>query len=151
MPTGFGTPFNLDDLSSNPLVIGGQINLNNIQFVKLVDIPGNGSFLDSQGHPILDNWLTTGSGGFDFRLPVGKGVGVVNAVPEPATICLIIVGALCSLFVFLERCESHEKQHCANVKLIVFAIVVSLSRMASAQYAVQVVSYNQGTNPAHRF
>ena len=40
-----------------------------------------------------------------------------------------------------------KKQHCANVKLIAFAIVVSLSRIASAQYAVQVVSYNQGTNP----
>lgn len=53
----FGTPFNLDDLSSNPLVGGGQIDLNDIQFVKLVDIPGNGSFLDSQGHPIS----TTGS------------------------------------------------------------------------------------------
>jgi hypothetical protein len=99
---GFGTPFNLDDLSSNPLVTGGQINLNNIQFVKIVDIPGNGSYLDSQGHPILDNWLTTGSGGFDFRLPVGKGVGVVNAVPEPSTLS-ITVGALGLAFVFYRK------------------------------------------------
>jgi hypothetical protein len=91
---GFGTPFNLDDLATNAAVIGGLVDLNNIQFVKLVDIPGNGSFLDSQGHPILDNWLTTGSGGYDFRLPVGLGIGVVNAVPEPATFCL----AICSLY-----------------------------------------------------
>jgi len=99
---GFGTPFNLDDVSSNPLVIGGQVNLNNIQFVEIVDIPGNGSFLDSQGHPTLDNWLTTGSGGFDFRLPVGKGVGVVNVVPEPSTLS-ITVGALCLVFVFYRK------------------------------------------------
>jgi hypothetical protein len=100
---GFGTPFNLDDLNSDPLVAGGQVNLNNIQFVKIVDIPGNGSFSDSQGHPILDNWLTTGSGGFDFRLPAGKGVGVVNAVPEPTTFLSIAVGALCLAFVFCRK------------------------------------------------
>lgn len=84
-PSGFGTPFDLAELAADPLVVGGQVNLNNIQYVKLVDIPGSGAFLDSQGHPILDNWLTSGgSGGFDFRLPAGQGVGVIHAVPEPA-------------------------------------------------------------------
>lgn len=84
----FGTPFNLDDLLTVPAVLGGAIDLNNIQFVKLVDIPGNGSFLDSLGNPILDNWLTVGSGGFDFRLPAGQGIGVIHAVPEPGTLAL---------------------------------------------------------------
>ena len=93
---GFGTPFNLDDLLTDPLVIGGSVNLASIQYVKLVDIPGNGSYLDSQGHPILDNWMTTGSGGFDFRLPVGQGVGVINAVPEPASLALAGIAALLS-------------------------------------------------------
>jgi hypothetical protein len=99
---GFGTPFNLDDLATSALVAGGLVNLNNIQFVKLVDVPGNGSYLDSQGHPILDNWLTTGSGGFDFRLPVGKGVGVLNAVPEPSSISLTVC-SLCPLLVFYRK------------------------------------------------
>lgn len=81
---GFGTPFDLAELSGDPLVVGGQLDLDDIQYVRLVDIPGNGSFLDSQGNPILDNWLTTGTGGFDFRLPVGQGVGVINTVPEPS-------------------------------------------------------------------
>jgi hypothetical protein len=91
---GYGTPFDLDGLLSDPLVIDGSVNLQNIQYVRLVDIPGNGGFLDSEGHPILDNWLTTGTGGFDFRLPVGQGVGVVNAVPEPAALVLLLTLAL---------------------------------------------------------
>jgi len=72
---GFGTPFDLAELAGSPLIALGQLNLNNIQYVKLVDIPGSGAFLDSEGHPILDAWLTNGTGGFDFRLPEGQGIG----------------------------------------------------------------------------
>jgi hypothetical protein len=86
---GFGTPFNLDDLLTNALVLSGQVDLNNIQYIKLVDIPGNGAFKDSFGNSILDNWLTTGSGGFDFRLPQGLGVGVLSAVPETNSISML--------------------------------------------------------------
>jgi hypothetical protein len=90
----YGTPFNLDDLLLDPVVLSGAVNLNNIQFVRLFDIPGNGSFLDSQGNGILDNWMTTGTGGFDFRLPAGKGVGVLNtAVPEPGAFAIWAFGA----------------------------------------------------------
>jgi hypothetical protein len=83
---GFGTPFDLDALLTDPLVLSGSVRLNNIQYVKLVDIPGNGDFEDSLGNGILDNWLTMGTGGYDFRLAIGQGVGVINAVPEPASI-----------------------------------------------------------------
>jgi hypothetical protein len=98
---GFGTPFNLDDLLTNALVIGGQVDVNNIQYVKLVDVPGNGAFKDSLGNSILDNWLTTGSGGFDFRLPIGLGVGVVNVVPEPNS--TIMLGVALPLIVRRRR------------------------------------------------
>lgn len=90
---GFGTPFDLENLLDDQLVLAGLVDINNIQFVKLVDIPGNGAFLDSLGNPILDNWMTSGSGGFDFRLPAGMGVGVINAVPEPGSLVLILSGA----------------------------------------------------------
>jgi len=87
--SGYGTPFDLADLLADPLVLSGHVNLSNIQYVKLVDVPGNGTFLDSMGNPILDAWLTTGTtGGFDFRLPVGQGIGVIHAVPEPASLAL---------------------------------------------------------------
>lgn len=77
--SGYGTPFDLEDLAEDPLVHSGTLNLDRIEYVRLIDIPGNGLFLDSEGHPILDNWMTTGSGGFDFRLPEGQGIGVLHA------------------------------------------------------------------------
>ena len=96
---GFGTPFDLSQLATAPLVVSGVADLQDIQYVRLVDIPGNGSFLDSQGNPILDNWLTTGgSAGFDFRLPAGEGVGVLNEVSEPASLGVLGIGAACSNF-----------------------------------------------------
>ncbi|MEM1109170.1 MAG: PEP-CTERM sorting domain-containing protein [Planctomycetota bacterium] len=94
---GFGTPFDLDELIDNNLVTANLLDLENIQYVRLVDIPGNGSFLDSQDNPILDNWLTSGTGGFDFRLPVGQGIGVLNAVPEPTSLLLLTSIGLVSM------------------------------------------------------
>jgi hypothetical protein len=99
----FGTPFDLSDLLTNPLVIGGSVDLGNIQYVKLVDIPGSGAFHDSAGNPILDNWLTAAStGGYDFKLSTGNGVGAIHAVPEPASI-LLAYFAMCWLALFRNR------------------------------------------------
>jgi len=63
----WGTPFDLSQLATDPLVKGGQVDLNAIRYVRIVDIPGNGSFTDSQGSPIYDAWETIGSGGFDLE------------------------------------------------------------------------------------
>ena len=89
---GFGTPFDLDDLLTESLVVDGSVDLNDIQFLRLVDIPGTGDFLDSLGNPILDVSLTTGTGGFDFSLAPGQGVGVINrvsSVPEPSSLAVL--------------------------------------------------------------
>ena len=52
----WGTPFDLT-----------EVGLAQITHIRLVDIPGNGSFLDSAGRPIYDPWPTFGSGGFDLE------------------------------------------------------------------------------------
>ena len=64
---GVGTAFDLNDLASNVNVISGDVNLDAIRFIRLTDIPGDGSHRDSHGRPILDAWPTGGNvGGFDL-------------------------------------------------------------------------------------
>lgn len=100
---GFGTPFDLDDLVNDPLVIGGLVKLDNVQYLRLVDIPGNGAYLDSENNPILDTWTSAApTGGFDFSLAVGQGVGVIHAVPEPMSI-LLVAPALAAVILHRRR------------------------------------------------
>ncbi|MCU0917209.1 MAG: hypothetical protein MUC88_21990 [Planctomycetes bacterium] len=86
-----GTPFDLDDLATGPLVRTGAVDLNRIHYVRIVDVPGSGDFFDEADaciapgtgpdwtnyatpHPIYDQWPTWGSGGFDL-----EAVGVLHA------------------------------------------------------------------------
>ena len=65
----WGTPFDLSRLAAHPLVLTGDVNLNAITHVRVVDIPGTGQFFDSHvpPSPIYDPHKTTGSGGFDLE------------------------------------------------------------------------------------
>ena len=95
-----GTPFDLEELAGHPLVLSGMVDLNDIRYVRIVDVPGDGSFFDdavacvasgtgpqwthySENHPIYDMWPTWGSGGFDL-----EAVGVLCEQELPADINL---------------------------------------------------------------
>lgn len=91
-PANVGTPFDLAELANDPLVQSGLVDLDLIRFIRLIDIPGNGSFLDSQGHPILDAWPTAGSGGLDLDAVAARYV-----VPEPATLALVAAAILAGI------------------------------------------------------
>ena len=74
-----GTPFDLSDLAALEPVASGSVDLGEIHFVRIVDVPGSGDFSDTatllgyeQDHPIFDPYPTTGSAGFDL-----EAVGVV--------------------------------------------------------------------------
>jgi len=62
----WGTPFDLAQLAGDPAVAAGVLDLNDIRYVRIVDIPGSGDFLDAAEDAIYDGWLTVGSGGFDL-------------------------------------------------------------------------------------
>jgi hypothetical protein len=103
----WGTPFDLSELVTNPFVGAGLLNLFDIRFVRLVDVVGTGNLIDangnvipgiardSLGNPILDNWVTFDSSGFDYLGLQTGAVGLVNfaAVPEPGTLVIALIGA----------------------------------------------------------
>jgi hypothetical protein len=71
----WGTPFDLHDLTNHARVLDGSVDLERIRYVRLIDIPGNGTFFDAQNpsNAILDAWVTEQSGGFDL-----EAVGVIH-------------------------------------------------------------------------
>jgi hypothetical protein len=95
-----GTPFDLTDIANEPNVLDGLVDVNNINYVRIVDIPGSGDFNDSAiqyidpnthppwdyytvNHPIYDAWVTYGSGGLDL-----DAVGVLHEQQYAADINL---------------------------------------------------------------
>ena len=95
-----GTPFDLDELADHPSVTAGLVDLNNIRYVRIVDVPGSGDFFDkgsvyidpttwpawhnyAENHAVYDQWPTWGSGGFDL-----EAIGILNEQQYPADINL---------------------------------------------------------------
>jgi hypothetical protein len=92
-----GDAFDLSVLAANPLVLSGAVDLQSVRYVRLVDVFGDGSLLDSAGRPIYD---ATGSdnGGADI-----DSVSVIHGavVPEPASAAL--GAAACGLALLRRR------------------------------------------------
>ncbi|MDR1237914.1 MAG: hypothetical protein LBK28_06715, partial [Propionibacteriaceae bacterium] len=72
-PNSWGTPFDLSSLKNKPEVRSGDIDLNNITQVKVLDVIGDGRVLDSFGRGIYDPTYSGAPNGFDLA-----GIGVVN-------------------------------------------------------------------------
>ena len=77
----WGEPFDLAELSQHPLATAGLLDLQNVRFVRLVAVVGNGEYsVDAYGDPIYDPWPTTGSPG-----PEVQAIGVLNTAPAPGS------------------------------------------------------------------
>jgi len=87
---GIGSEFDLHDLASHPLVLAGDVDLDAIEYVRIEDVIGDGSTVDSMGNPIYDPYATPFfTGGFDL-----DAVGAIY-VPEPGTAASLLCGAVC--------------------------------------------------------
>lgn len=82
---GYGTPFDLGQLEGvDPL-----LDVDNVGYVKIVDIIGDGTYRDTSGEVIYDPYPTTGSAGFDL-----DAIGVIHQVPEPGSLLLLATAGL---------------------------------------------------------
>lgn len=84
---GFGTPFDLQVLAGEDLVLSGAVNLSRIRYLRLIDVNGDGSAFDSLGSVIYDPYPTKGSAGFDLdavaaRYPNAAGPAPDNNPPD---------------------------------------------------------------------
>ena len=64
----FGTPFDLAELSGF-----AGLDINAVTHVRILDIVGDGTYLDTAGKPIYDPYATTGSAGVDL-----DAIGVIH-------------------------------------------------------------------------
>jgi hypothetical protein len=77
-----GDAFDLASLSADAAVVGGLVNLQDIQYVRLVDVYGDGSTLATTGNPIYDPTSATAS--FDLDAVAALHLDVTVTVQEHA-------------------------------------------------------------------
>lgn len=119
-----GTPFDLKDIADDPAVVSGLVDLNDIKYVRIVDVPGSGNFHDeavmhvdpstwpawdlyADNHPIYDAWdaapgAPNPSGGFDL-----EAIGVLREQQFEADADLNGVVDVIDFELFLSALDSH--------------------------------------------
>ena len=91
LPAGTGTAFDLADLSAEPLVQSGAVDLQALRYVRVVDVIGDGSTFDASGAPVHDPFPTPfEAGGFDL-----DAAGMLHGprpVPLPNGVVALVIG-----------------------------------------------------------
>jgi len=72
-----GDAFDLADLTDDPLVVSGAVDLGRIYYVRLVDVLGDGSESDSLGQPVYD---PTGEMDPPWSLPVSADIDAISVI-----------------------------------------------------------------------
>ena len=117
-----GTPFDLQEIANHPDVVLDIVDINDIKYVRIIDIPGTGDFSDNateqinpntwpdldfyeNSHPIYDMWLSWGSGGFDL-----EAIGILEEQEYSADINLDGMVDESDLDLLLSAWQSHIGQ-----------------------------------------
>jgi hypothetical protein len=91
---GFGTPFDLSDLATQPEVLSGDVDLSAITHVRLLDVVGDGSDFDTSGDVIYDPYPTFQSAGFDLDAVGVRYEQGVNSPPDEPSLLSPADGAM---------------------------------------------------------
>jgi hypothetical protein len=114
-----GTPFDLQEIVEDQKVVSGLVDVNDIRYVRIVDIPGNGIFNDEamlsidpgtwpgwdfyqNNHLIYDVWPTYSSGGLDL-----EAVGVLREQNYSADIDLNGIVDVSDFELLISALDSH--------------------------------------------
>jgi hypothetical protein len=76
--------FDLAVLAGLPAVVSGAVDLAAIRYVRIVDVRGDGSVLDTAGNAVFDTFPGAGNAGFDLD--------AIAAIPEPTSGTLLAAG-----------------------------------------------------------
>lgn len=79
------------------------LDLDNVAYVRVIDIIGDGSCYGSDGYEIYDPHLTYGSGGFDLQGIAVMNIASTSSVPEPSTYAIILGVIALSFAIFRKR------------------------------------------------
>ena len=79
--SGYGEPYDLGQLAG----VSSNLDVQNVRYVRILDIIGNGSCTDSVGHAIYDPYPCVGSAGFDL-----DAVGVLSNNTEEVSVAATI-------------------------------------------------------------
>ncbi len=90
---GKGTLFDLDMILSSPGYDSSIIDLDNIGFIRLVDIVGDGTQTDTSGGVIYDPYPTWGSAGFDLDAIAVLNQGAAPSAPVPLPGGILLLGS----------------------------------------------------------
>lgn len=85
---GYGTPFDLASLAG----VSSLLDIGNVQYIRLIDIAGDGTEFDSAGRKIYDPYQTAQSGGFDLDAIGVMNFRAVTPVPEPTAAAMLGLG-----------------------------------------------------------
>ena len=129
-PNGLGTGFDLAELASHPLVLSGDLDLDDVGYVRVIDVIGDGTTFESTGGKVYDPFPTAfPTGGFDLN-----GIGVVN-LPEPAAGLMLIAGCL-GLLVLARRRRLHaEREGLVRSTSWIHSIICSIVAVGAASGA----------------